>query len=253
MLQKKLIFVGPSLKGSEPLHEFDGDVRPPVACGDVYRGVSEGATCIGIIDGVFELERAVWHKEILWALSMGITVFGASSMGALRAVELEPFGMVGVGRIFEWYRDGAIDDDGEVAVLHSPAELGFRALTEPLVNVRASLMRAKAASLLTEHETKAILSAARSIHYKERTQHAVFECLKTTIGTSSSEAAANSIREKAVWLDAHWVDQKYLDAIELVNALSEYSGPDKTESSKFAFHETVFWRNFVRALKTEKV
>jgi hypothetical protein len=74
-------------------------------------------------------------------LAAGIPVYGAASMGALRAAELAQFGMVGVGRIFEAYRDGVLEpfdepfeDDDEVAVLHGPPELGHRAMSEALVN-----------------------------------------------------------------------------------------------------------------------
>ena len=76
-------------------------------------GICFGA--IGIIDGYFENIPSVWHKEILWAMSQGIHVFGSASMGALRAAELAPFGMEGVGAIFEAYRDGWLEDDDEVA------------------------------------------------------------------------------------------------------------------------------------------
>ena len=56
---------------------------------------------IGIIDGYFEIVPTVWHKEILWAMAQGIHVFGAASIGALRAAELDAFGMRGIGRIYE--------------------------------------------------------------------------------------------------------------------------------------------------------
>ena len=49
-------------------------------------------------------------------------------MGALRAAELHPFGMVGIGQVYEWYRDGTIDADDEVAVAHGPAEFAFARL-----------------------------------------------------------------------------------------------------------------------------
>ena len=52
------------------------------------------------------------------------------------------FGMRGVGRIFEAFRDGALEDDDEVAVVHGPAETGFVAASEPMVNIRATLARA---------------------------------------------------------------------------------------------------------------
>ena len=67
----------------------------------------------------------VWHKEILWAMAQGIHVFGAASIGALRAAELDAFGMRGIGRIYEAFRDGVLEDDDEVAVLHGPEELGY--------------------------------------------------------------------------------------------------------------------------------
>src|SRR5688572_32760283 len=51
----------------------------------------------------------------------GVRVFGAASMGALRAAELQPFGMIGVGQVFQAYRRGHLTDDDEVAVAHGPA------------------------------------------------------------------------------------------------------------------------------------
>ena len=67
---------------------------------------------------------------------------GAASMGALRAAELHGFGMVGHGRIFEWYRDGVIDADDEVALIYGPEEVGYPSLSKPLVNIRATLAAA---------------------------------------------------------------------------------------------------------------
>ena len=114
--------------------------RPPKATSTAPR--CRGPLAIGLIDGYFERVPAVWHKEILWALSQGIHVFGSASMGALRAAELAPFGMIGVGAIFEAYRDGILEDDDEVAVAHGPADTGYRAGSDAMVNIRATLARA---------------------------------------------------------------------------------------------------------------
>ena len=46
-----------------------------------------------------------------------IEVFGASSMGALRASELDTLGMTGIGYCYEQYATGTIDSDDEVAVM----------------------------------------------------------------------------------------------------------------------------------------
>ncbi|HEY0580591.1 MAG TPA: TfuA-like protein, partial [Chloroflexota bacterium] len=94
------VFVGPTLPVDEARAVLEATYLPPVSQGDVYRAARAGARAIGIIDGYFERMPAVWHKEILWAMAEGVHVFGSSSMGALRAAELAPFGMTGVGDIF---------------------------------------------------------------------------------------------------------------------------------------------------------
>src|SRR5205823_983384 len=120
------------------------------------------------IDGYFERQPAVWHKEILGAMSRGIHVFGAASMGALRAAELEVFGMEGVGSIFEAYRTGALEDDDEVAVAQAPAELGFRALSDAMVDIRHTLELAVEASVLTAPIAAALESIAKALFYPDR-------------------------------------------------------------------------------------
>ena len=86
-------------------------------------------------------------------------------MGALRAAELHGLGMVGVGRIFRWYRDGEVIDDAEVALLHAGAEHGHRALTVPQVNVRWS-----AQQTLPQRAARALVEASARIFYQERTE-----------------------------------------------------------------------------------
>lgn len=58
----------------------------------------------GIVDGSFHQTRAVRHKEILALIDAGVTVLGAASMGALRAAELDTYGMIGVGRVYDDFR-----------------------------------------------------------------------------------------------------------------------------------------------------
>src|SRR5262249_27403413 len=128
---------------------------------------------IGIIDGYFDGMPAVWHKEILWALTQGIHVFGSASMGALRAAELHPFGMQGVGNIFEAYRSGELEDDDEVAVLHGPAEAGYVALSEPMVNIRATLGQAETAGIVSATTRAALTEQAKGLFYQERSWKAI--------------------------------------------------------------------------------
>ena len=116
------VFAGPTISHKEIKQHIDCVCLPPVCHGDILQLLEAKPIAIGIIDGYFEGAPSVWHKEILYALDQGVHVFGSSSMGALRAAELYPFGMKGVGQIFQWYKEGLIDADDEVAVLHGPEE-----------------------------------------------------------------------------------------------------------------------------------
>lgn len=137
--------------------------------GDVYRLVASGVRIIVLIDGVFHGAAAIWHRELLEAMDHGICVIGASSMGALRAAELHSLGMVGVGEIFEWYRDGVIDGDDEVALLHSDADDGYRLLSQPLVDTRHRLMTAVQRGGLTPEQARDAIAHVKKVPFMWRT------------------------------------------------------------------------------------
>jgi len=93
-------FLGPSLRSAEALGIVPQvELRPPICQGDLTT-VVEGLhpRAILIVDGEFGQSLSVWHKEILHALHLGIRVVGASSMGALRAAELDPSAWRASGR-----------------------------------------------------------------------------------------------------------------------------------------------------------
>ncbi|MBQ0891084.1 hypothetical protein KBZ94_40285 [Streptomyces sp. RM72] len=136
-------FIGPSLPGAAALTE-GSPVRllPPVAAGDLLRLDVRVGDTVGIVDGYFHQSGSVRHKEILHLLDQGVRVVGAASMGALRAVELEPFGMEGLGRVHAAYKAGLLEADDEVTLLHATAEDDYRAVSEPLVCMRATFAEA---------------------------------------------------------------------------------------------------------------
>jgi hypothetical protein len=167
-----IVFLGPSCDRETAVRLLPGaEFRPPAARGDIARAAADGARTIVLIDGVFLQECAVGHREVLGVLRAGVTVVGASSMGALRAAELDTFGMIGVGEVYRWYRDGEIESDDEVALVFDP-ESGY-ALSEPLVNVRAILNAALAGGVATAREADAVLDAARALYFPERTWPAI--------------------------------------------------------------------------------
>ncbi|MBL8593428.1 MAG: TfuA-like protein [Devosia sp.] len=164
----KVLFAGPSLSGQA--YDRRGlDVRPPARKGDLYRAVLDGADAIGLVDGVFGFVPSVWHKEILFALKQGIPVLGAASIGALRAAECAPYGMVPVGPIAQSYASGARSEDADVCLAHAPAELDFMPLSEPLVDAEATI----AAMDVTPTEALALRLAANAIYFADRTVDAI--------------------------------------------------------------------------------
>ena len=100
-----LVFLGPTLRLDEAQAVLDAIYLQPVSQGDVILAAHAfRPRAMVLIDGQFEDRPAVRHKEILWAMAQGIVMIGSASMGALRAAELAPYGMIGVGLIYRWYR-----------------------------------------------------------------------------------------------------------------------------------------------------
>lgn len=182
-----IAFLGPSLPRAEVPRGVE--VRPPARRGDVLAALERGPAAIALIDGVFEASPSVWHRELLLAIERGVAVFGASSMGALRAAELDVEGMIGVGTVYGWFRDGRIEDDAEVALLHADAEHGFRALTLPLVNVRHAAAQARAAKVLQAGEARALIAAASGCFYADRSWARVLETVSWRASTRARWAA----------------------------------------------------------------
>lgn len=222
-----VVFVGPTLPAAS-LPAIPGLVAlPPVAQGDVYRAAQRRPRAIGIIDGYFEGVPAVWHKEILWAMAQGIHVFGSASMGALRAAELCDFGMRGVGRIFEAYRAGALppyaglfEDDDEVAVIHGPPETGYVALSEAMVNIRASLVRAEAENVIEAGTRDALADLAKGLLYHERGYDRLLQL------AAEAGMPASQIEPLRAWLPAGRIDQKRLDAQAMLAAMQALLASD---------------------------
>ena len=96
-----VVFLGPSL----PPAEARRAAPAPAAASSRRPAPATSSPCcrrrplaIALVDGLFEAVPSVWHHELLAAQAAGVQVFGGASMGALRAAELGPWGVVGVGR-----------------------------------------------------------------------------------------------------------------------------------------------------------
>lgn len=210
-----VIFAGPTLQPGEVDLGIETLWLPPVSQGDVFGLVRFAPRAIAIVDGYFERVPAVWHKEILWAMSNGIHVFGAASMGALRAAELHNFGMVGVGKIFEDFHNGTLTDDDEVAILHGPAEAGYPQLSEAMVDIRATLAAAHTLGILDDAAHDDLIGLIKNEFYPDRNYPRLLEL------AAGQPRLAGAVPELAEFLEHGKVRQKHADAVLLLKTIAE--------------------------------
>lgn len=235
-----IVFGGPSLPADAGERFPDLIFQGPARQGDVYLALRDAPHAIAVVDGFFDSVPSVWHKEVLWAMAQGVHVLGASSMGALRAAELDSFGMEGVGAVYDAYRSGRIEDDDEVAVTHGPGELGYRPLTLAMVSIRATLETVCVDRLATIESLSAFRNAAKSLDYRERTVPAI----AARAGASGVCDADLKVLEE--YLTEKPVDLKTEDAELLLAGLrdraAEFAEP---KSVRYEFNDTSAWRRFV--------
>jgi hypothetical protein len=239
------VFTGPTLAAADARRVLDAVYLPPARQGDLYRAVlRHEPRAVGLIDGYFQDVPSVWHKEILWAMARGTQVFGSASMGALRAAELADLGMRGVGRIFDAYRRGRMppyadepfEDDDEVAVLHGSREQGFRAVSEAMVNVRATLAAAAAARVIAPGTRDVLAGIAKRLFYPERS----YERL---LADGAGAVPARELEALREWLPTGRVDQKREDALAMLEAIRAWleAGPAPA-AVPYVFQPTDMWR-----------
>jgi hypothetical protein len=243
---KLFVFTGPTLPAEQARTELEAIYLPPVSQGDVYRVSLERPAAIAIIDGYFECVPSVWHKEILWAMAQGIHVLGGASMGALRAAELAPLGMKGVGAVYEAFARGQLEDDDEVAVIHGPAEEGYRVLSEAMVNIRATLEEAATAGVIAGTTHLSLERLAKELFYAERSYPLLLEKARQA-GLPLAELEALK-----AFLPKGRVDRKRLDALELLRELREQFSTDvEPKQVRYRFQHTDAWEQLRRTAERE--
>jgi hypothetical protein len=214
------VFAGPTLPHADIGRRLGGaTIHAPVRHGDLLRLPLAIGDVVLIIDGVFHHELPVRHKEILDAIARGAAVLGASSMGALRAAELHIYGMVGVGSIFEMYRDGTIDADDEVAVTHGP-EPDWRLHSEALVNIRHAVRLAADTSAIPAAHAERIVGLAGRLPYPQR----IWPLIQREATGPDADLRA-SIAAVRAWLDVNpdAGNLKRLDALRAIDVVADGS------------------------------
>lgn len=211
-MTKPIVFIGPSLSLSAAQGLLDAHYLPPIGRGDLPRAVATGSGCAAIIDGLFGQSLAVSISEIRDALAAGVQVWGASSMGALRAAECHVLGMRGVGWVYEAYRSEELTSDDEVAISFDP--VSGKAMSEPLVNLRWAMQLAESERQISAREQKQILSSMRDVPFNERSLRFLLTICPPEMRPSIQRLQRYVAQNSAA------CDRKALDAVELLRQIA---------------------------------
>lgn len=208
---KAIIYTGLSVDFNDAKEILNENVvyKPPIKRGDIDEALKENPDIIGIIDGVFHQSPAVAHKEILKAIDNGVKVIGSSSMGALRASELDSLGMIGIGYVYEQYRDGKITSDDDVAVSLDKDTL--EAISVPLVNMEYVFRNAEKENIITEGEKEELLKIAKEIYYPKRLYSIVLN--KSSLDNNKKDVLIDFIAKSK--------DIKKEDGLKLIKYIKE--------------------------------
>ncbi|SIN92433.1 hypothetical protein SAMN02745824_2317 [Parasphingorhabdus marina DSM 22363] len=229
------IFAGPSLAGIARPPLADTRWHPPAKGGDLLQLDLRAGDRVCLIDGVFESAPAVRHKEILLLLASHIAVFGASSMGALRAAEMARYGMTGVGRIYCAFARGVFTRDDWVALRHAPAEMDCQPLTLALADLIFGLQHAVREKALSARQAGRLLRAGAGIFYQDRDWARI----------ESASALGNNILESfRTWRAGRWRSQKREDALACLSLLTSCRDEPNIRPE---YVDTPFLRNFATA------
>ena len=219
-MDKPIIFLGPSLSPEKARKIFDADYRPPARKGDFLRLAADFAAAemtVGFIDGVFLQDYPPTPIEVYHlARKDGVLLAGAASLGALRAVELEKFGMVGIGKIFQLYKTGKLDADDEVAVTFATEEGDYQLQSEAMIDIRYNLYLAHKKEVISKEAKNVLVKLAKEIYFPHRKYTYILEEAKNRYPMLESE-----INSFGSYIDSNRKSLKEMDAIRLVKYLKE--------------------------------
>jgi TfuA protein len=210
----RAIFIGPSLSHVEAKKLLTREtlIFPPIKRGDLDN-LPTGCSVVGIVDGVFHGELAISPREILLALRRGVVILGSSSMGALRAAELDQFGMIGIGEVYRMYSEQEVTSDGEVAMLFDPET--YVNITQPLVNIRYGIRVALENHVLSHSDAQLLLSRAIKIHYTELDYE---NLISQSVGVVLEQKQKQFLQ--FVYNNIDKIDLKKKDAMQLVSRIN---------------------------------
>lgn len=170
---KPVIFLGPSLSREKARKILDADYRLPAKKGDLLQLILKEVNIVGLVDGYFLQDYPPTPIEVYNLVrKRNVKVFGSSSLGALRAVELGKYGMMGIGKIFRLFRDGILESDDEVAVTFTDYT-NYK--SEALIDIRYNLFLAQKYKIIDNTTGRSILKVSKQTYFPYRTYEDILD------------------------------------------------------------------------------
>ena len=235
--QETIIFSGPTLSRAD-VQRLSSNVvwHPPAIAGDLLQAQRQGFKHIILVDGQFGKAASVWHKEIIYLLAKGIHITGIASLGALRAIECQPYGMKAHGQVVDFITHSSDFDDADVMVnyIDQPVHI---ATTLAHVNVALNMLAWQQAGYFTDTQTQWILDCSRQLYYQQRTL--------ITLCKKIEEKNAQLSKTFKKHMQENYVDYKQQDVIHYLTTAYQTDEPLVTKKPTFNFEWSSTFKNLL--------
>jgi TfuA protein len=215
---KPVIFLGPSLSRDKARKILDADYRLPAKKGDLLQLILKEVDIVGLVDGYFLQDYPPTPIEVYNLVrKRNVKVLGSSSLGALRAVELGKYGMIGIGKIFRLFRDGILESDDEVAVTFTDYT-NYK--SEALIDIRYNLFLAQKYKIIDIITGRSILKISKQTYFPYRTYEDILDKCKLKYPEIHSQL--ESFRD---YILNHKKSLKEMDAVRLLKHIKSIHEP----------------------------
>jgi YcaO-like protein with predicted kinase domain len=236
--EQAIVFVGASLTAADKRALESGDLvfTAPAEQGDAFMAILEGFRTILLLDGYFFQRYALTTFELMVALLENVNVFGASSLGALRGLELANYGMRAQGYVYRFLRRHRIAPYHVVAQTYDEHD---QPLTEPLIAIHRFLELAEADNIIGASERVACYAVAEGLHYTQLTYREIFAAWKSA--GSLPDAASARLMAFHIEQGSAAFNVKRQDALALIESyrvIVDRDGPTYTIQTLEAARDT---------------
>ncbi len=195
-MSNTVLYAGPSLYGIKESLVEGITLKGPCKQSDLFEDLTDkDIENIIVADGLYKTIPAPWHKEFLLTLEAGKNIYGVSSLGALRASELDCFGMKGYGKIYEYFKNG-IRDDSDVALLHMGEDEGWKPTTVAFVEIYFWLNHLEDVGMIDREIKSILIEREKLCYFEQRTWGKIKKDMEALIGKEASNRCVDRFQSQ---------------------------------------------------------